>query len=161
MKKPEEKDLCYVRKLWADDITMKEVGGPIFMDEKKFLDWHKKMESKAKTDCYRLIAVSEKKFVGEASFHRFSSSEKTAHLNIKVEHSCRGRGYARAALREILRIFFEEWSGETMLDDVREDNDLALNFLSENGFCVSSEKHENGARRLFMTKKMYSDMICR
>ncbi len=159
LKKPEEKDLEYVRKLWADDTTMKEVGGPIFMDEKMILDWHKKMESRAKTDLYRLIAASEKKFVGEVSFHRFDPSEKTAHLNIKIEHSYRGKGYARAALREILRIFFEEWGGEVMVDDVGEDNDLAQKFLSDGRFRVSSEQPSAGAVRLYMTKKMFNDMI--
>lgn len=161
LKKAEEKDLPYIRKLWADEKTMADVGGVVLMDEEKMLNWHRKIEASETTDYYRLILNQQGEIVGEVSFHRYNEADKSAHMNIKIEHSHRGMGYSKTALAEILRYFFTEKHGEMMLDDVREENIKAIKFLLASGFEMSSGQPLPNTVRLFMSKKMYEKKFLR
>jgi RimJ/RimL family protein N-acetyltransferase len=143
--------LDYIRKLWADPLTMAEVGGPIRVDPEQARGWYARMVSPGEeTDRYFLIFNEEGRPVGEISFHRYDKDAGCAEFNIKIEAGQRGRGYAGKAVPLLLRYFFCEFGGKTMLDPVARDNRPGQEALTRLGFKRDHSRQD--VCLLFMTK---------
>lgn len=141
LRQPEQGDLPYIQRLWADPGTMKEVGGPILIAGEQARRWFERMVNPGSDgDRYFLIINRENIPVGEASFHRFDPGTKTAQFNIKVGADHRGQGYGRAAAGLLLEYFFLDFGGEIMEDPIARDNTggrqlmLGLGFLHDPSF---------------------------
>lgn len=154
LRRPELEDLAYIRKLWADPDTMKEVGGPIVMDEKRARRWFEKMlDPGSPGDRYFLIVNRDNLPVGEASFNRFDPGTKTAELNLKIEACHRFKGYGPEAVRLILEYFFGSFGGQVMADPIAPDNIQGRKALMSFGF-----EHDPSRTDVFMlrmTKQMF------
>ncbi|EFS01797.1 acetyltransferase, gnat family, partial [Listeria seeligeri FSL S4-171] len=70
--------------------------------------------------------------VGEVSFRDYH--EGTANLNIKIGAKYRGQGIGRKALQQFLAYYVNERGGQTMLDEVKRENEAAIQFLLNRGF---------------------------
>jgi len=152
LKKPSFEELKYVQYLWSDEATMKEVGG---IHELKECDFNSFFErnviSKDNKNAYFLIYESiSNKPVGEASFHGFDG--ESACFNIKVEALYRGLGYSTPAITELLKIFFFDYNGAVMTDDIGIDNKKAQNIFLDYGF-----KHYKTDCNAFYVKITKSD----
>jgi RimJ/RimL family protein N-acetyltransferase len=125
----------FIRRLWADEETMRPVGGPIHLDDDHAFLWFRRIVDPGSPTCeYRLILNEEQQPVGEVSFHQFDSKTGTAMFNLKVANSERGKGYARAAMRKFLDLFFNELGGQSMRDDIALDNLRGQEVLIKFGF---------------------------
>ncbi|MDO9067900.1 MAG: GNAT family N-acetyltransferase [Deltaproteobacteria bacterium] len=148
LRHPELEDLAYIRKLWADPDTMKEVGGPIVMDEERARRWFEKMvDPGSPGDRYFLIFNRENLPVGEASFHRFDPGTKTAEFNLKVEARHRYKSYGPEAARLILEYFFSGFGGEVMVDPIALENTAGQKALLSIGF-----EHDPSRTDVFMVR---------
>ncbi len=135
MRQPLPEEMDYIKKLWADPLTMAEVGGPIHLTEEQAQKWYARMISPgSKTDRYFLIFNEIDQPVGEISFHRYDPSSGTAEFNIKIEHCHRGKDYAQKAIPPLLRYFFFDFGGRVMCDPVALDNQPGQEVLMKLGF---------------------------
>ncbi len=132
---PEPDEMQWIRKLWADTRTMKEVGGTILLDENESESWYRRMVFPGNgTNCYCLIFTNSGTPVGEVSFHRWNWKKRSADFNIKIEASLRGKGYGRDAILLLLRYFFCEAGGSLIVDDVAKGNIPGQKALLNFGF---------------------------
>ncbi|GFP76878.1 GNAT family N-acetyltransferase [Clostridium fungisolvens] len=119
IKQPKFEELNYVKKLWCDYETMKDVGGVFAFQEDKWGNFYKKMVMPTDgKNFYCLIFNKEDIPVGEVSFHGYDSATKIARFNLKVESSHRGQGYGAEATKLILEYFFYEFGGLVIMDTV-------------------------------------------
>lgn len=135
LRHPLPDEMNYITKLWADSLTMVEVGGPIHLTEEQAQKWYARVVSPgSQTDRYFLIFNQADQPVGEISFHRYDKNIGTAEFNIKIEHRHRGRGYAQKAVPLLLRYFFFDFGGRVMCDPVALDNQPGQKALIKLGF---------------------------
>jgi RimJ/RimL family protein N-acetyltransferase len=135
LRTPALADLGYIRRLWADPETMRDVGGPIELDEDRARRWFEKMvDPGSGNDRYFLICGRDGMPVGEAGFHRYDPATKTAELNIKIEAAKRHLGHGPEALRLLFDYFFGDFGGETMVDPVALENKNGKKAIRSFGF---------------------------
>lgn len=128
-------DYSYIQCLWANALTMKEVGGPVQVSIMEIENWlSEEYLSTNQSGMYYLIENHEKQLVGEISFHSYQADECHASFNIKIEHCHRNLGYGKEAMIDFFNEFFNVKGGYKMLDDIRKDNTLGLNQLKKFGF---------------------------
>ncbi len=148
LKKPEWTDIKFIQWLWSDPETMKPVGGPIILDDKKAKIWFERMiEPGNQTDSYRLILNQDRISIGEISFHRLVRESMTADFNIKIANKYRNKGYSKEAMVLFLDYFFNEVGGLVLKDEVALDNELGQQALLSFGF-----KHDPAVKEVFMLK---------
>ncbi|MBI5806751.1 GNAT family N-acetyltransferase [candidate division TA06 bacterium] len=148
LRPPSLDDLPYIQELWADPVTMKEVGGPLIIDALQARRWFEKMvDPGSPGDRYFLIINRENLPVGEASFHRFDPGTKTAEFNIKVEARHRYKNYGSEAARLILEYFFSVFGGEVMADPIAPENTAGQKALLSIGF-----EHDPSRTDVFMVR---------
>lgn len=156
IRKPEFNELDYVSLLWADEDTMKDVGGAIQFPEERRKGWYSKMVYPADgRNFYCLIYNMEDIPVGEVSFHRYNIENKTAEFNVKVQSKYRHRGYGKEAIKLMLDYYFFEFGGEVMMDDVINVNGQKA--LAKFGFEILSRSRESILFR--MTKERYMHLM--
>jgi len=132
---PKPDELNFIKELWTDPKTMKEVGGIVKINKSSAQKWYKKMvDPEDGKNHYFLIFNSDKETVGEVSFHRFDPKRKVADLNIKVKYEHRGKGYGREALTLLLDFYFNEFEGKIMQDKVAANNQVGKSVLTKFGF---------------------------
>ena len=135
IKQPEFNELEFVKWLWADYETMRDVGGPINLEDSRKEVWYQKMVKPTDgKNFYCLIYNNEDTPVGEVSFHKFDSKDGKAELNIKIANKYRGNGYAKEAVTLILMYFFNEFGGNVMIDGVAINNLPGQTLLMNYGF---------------------------
>ncbi|MGL4730012.1 MAG: GNAT family N-acetyltransferase [Clostridium sp.] len=153
IKKPDYEDIEYIKKLWTDEDTMKDVGGIIICDDKKWDNWYKRMVYPGNgKNFYCLIYDINNLPVGEVSFHGYDRNTKTADLNVKVEYIHRGNSYGNEAIKLLLNYYFNEFGGEVIFDNVANEN--GVNALKKWGFEVLEEKENEVLFR--MTKENFN-----
>ncbi|WP_392486809.1 GNAT family N-acetyltransferase [Haloimpatiens sp. FM7315] len=142
IKSPEFFELSYIRKLWADEKTMRDVGGAINFSKDRYKSWYEKMVKPGDgKNVYCLIFNKDDTPVGEVSFHAYDKTSKTAEFNVKIESEFRRRGYGKEAIKLMLQYYFEEFGGQVMLDEVI--NEKGQEALKKFGFEVVSETKES------------------
>ena len=152
--------MSFIQHLWSDPETMKLLGGPIKLPEEKHADWFARMVVPGNPhDRFFLILDSYGTRVGEVSFHRWDPRLKSAELNIKVLAAYRGQGLARSALLVFLDLFFGQFGGCVMTDDVAPGNLAGQRLLESFGFRrVPAPPDVNG---LVLTKDDYLSLTSR
>lgn len=154
LRPPSLEDLPYIRSLWADPATMKDVGGVVLRTEEQMHAWFRRMvDPGSDTDSYFLIVPKNGAPAGEASFHRYDHRTKTAELNVKVQARHRGRGYGPESVRLLLGHFFGEFGGEAMEDPVASGNAGGQRMLERLGFRRGGTA--DGAVVLLMDKESF------
>jgi RimJ/RimL family protein N-acetyltransferase len=83
--------------------------------------------------------ICEGRPVGEISFRGYSTNERISSLNLKIAAWERGHGYARQALRRLLRFYFEELACVALTNDVALDNAAGQSLLLSEGFAHDPE----------------------
>ncbi|GIM28615.1 hypothetical protein CPJCM30710_12810 [Clostridium polyendosporum] len=141
IKQPEFEELHYVRELWADYETMKDVGGIFNFSKEKWELFYKKMVSPTDgKNFYCLVYSKENLPVGEVSFHGYDSATKIARFNLRISSVHRSKGYGAEATRLMLEYFFYEFGGMIMMDTV--SNTKRQNPLLNLGFEIV-RRHNN------------------
>ena len=154
---PKFEELDYVARLWSDEKTMEEVGGPVPFPEEKRTDWYRRMVQPGDGhNFYCLIYTNENEKVGEVSFHQYDEAKRTAYLNVKIAHEHRGHDYGMHAVLLLLDFYFNMFGGEQMLDDVFAKNSGAQHLLAKCGFEIVSE--DNDTLRMSISKERF-DML--
>jgi RimJ/RimL family protein N-acetyltransferase len=157
LRTPRPEEMKYIKKLWADPMTMAEVGGPIHLSEEQAQKWYARMISPgSETGRYFLIFNQNDQPVGEISFHRYDPSTGTAEFNIKIEHCYRGKEYAQKAVPLLLRYFFFDFGGKIMCDPVALDNQPGKKALIKHGFKKDTSRQD--VCLLKMTKEEFIDI---
>ena len=122
IKQPELYELAFVSKLWADEETMKDIGGVFNFPESKWDMFYKKMVYPTDgKNFYCLVYNTRDKAVGEVSFHGYDSATRIARFNIKIHYRYRNKGYAEEAIRLLLEYYFLEFGGEMIMDSISTD----------------------------------------
>lgn len=157
IRRPKYEEISYINRLWSDEETTGELGGPFSLTAEKAKTWYPKMVNPTDgKNFYCLIFNNHNEPVGEVSFHRYDTKTKTAELNIKIESIYRGNGYSTEALYLLLNYYFFEFGGETMNDPVLLENKRGQHFLLKFGFDhIESEKD---VFLLRMTKDKFIDL---
>lgn len=133
LREPSFEELDYVKKLWADEKTMTEVGGPFELKDKE--KFYKKMVCPSDgLNRYFLVFNEENLPIGEASFRKYSIDSKKAMLNIKIQWQYRGQGYGKDALNTLVNYFFNDYKGEALEDDIDIKNIRAQKIFLNYGF---------------------------
>lgn len=136
LRTPTPADLPYIRGLWADPETMREVGGPIEMSEEQARRWFERMvDPGSDRDRYFLICDKRGTPVGEVGFHRYDPAQRTAEFNVKVEGKRRFGGHGFEAALLLLDYYFNTFGGEAMLDPVAPANVAGQRALARFGFA--------------------------
>lgn len=134
---PTQNDVTgYIRHLWADEETMRDVGGTHVMDAHRAVQWFAAwIDPGSKERRYFLIVRKEDGYpVGEACFHSYDESTGMAKFRMNIETKYRRNGYAREALELILRFYFGQYGGQVMVDDIAPDNKRAQQVFMKFGF---------------------------
>lgn len=154
---PKYEELEYIKWLWSDPETMKDVGGPITLSDDKADKWfHRMISPGSKNDYYCLIFNLNDMPVGEVSFHRYNPETRTGEFNIKIASEHRGKGYSKEAMFLLLKYFFFEFDGQVMIDPIAIDNKAGQQALIKFGF-----EHDPSVTDVFlvrMTKEKFRDM---
>lgn len=133
IKQPEVNELNFIKELWSDYETMKDVGGTFELPEEKWELFYKKMISPTDgKNFYCLIYNYDNIPVGEVSFHGYDSATKIARFNIKVQNRFRNNGYGSEATRLMLEYYFNEFGGKIIMDTV--GNEVGKNTIAKAGF---------------------------
>lgn len=129
----------YVRYLWSDEETMKDVGGTHEMGEERAKRWFASWIQPGNRDRrYFLIARKADDLpVGEACFYSYDPDTKIAKCSMNIEARYRGNGYAKDALELLLRLYFGEFGGEVIVDDI-----AAVNQRAQHVFCRFGFEHD-------------------
>jgi RimJ/RimL family protein N-acetyltransferase len=137
LRTPTAADLPYIRRLWADPESMREVGGPIELGEERARRWFERMvDPGSDRDRYFLIIDQKSgEAVGEVGFHRYDPDERSAEFNIKIEGRRRFGGHGFEAARLLLDYYFNQWGGGTMIDPVAPANISGQRALARFGFA--------------------------
>ncbi|MGD1002277.1 MAG: GNAT family protein [Candidatus Brocadiia bacterium] len=152
---PHLDELSFIRALWGDLETMALVGGPVEFPEPKAREWFTHMVAPGgPANCYCLIFTQDHTPIGEISFHRWDSKERSAVLNVKVVATQRGHGYAKDAILALLAFFFGRVGGRLMTDDVAVDNLLGQHLLRSLGF--DRDDTATDVCRMVMTRQMHA-----
>lgn len=125
LKTPAQSDVMgYIRHLWSDEESMRDVGGTHVMDEERARRWFAGWIHPGSNDRrYFLVFRKEDDVpVGEACFFNFNSTTGMASYSMNVEAKYRGNGYANEALELLLRFYFQEFGGQVVVDDIAPDN---------------------------------------
>lgn len=148
LRQPKYDELKYIKLLWMDEKTMKEVGGSISLSDEQAEKWYRRMVSPgSETDYYCLIFDLDDTPVGEVSFHRYNEETKTGALNIKIAGVHRGKGYATEALFLLLGYYFFEFGGQVMEDSININNTAGQQVLLKFGF-----EHDPLVKDVFLVK---------
>lgn len=129
LQKPTIADFPFIEWLWGDSATTEILGGPFSFPKETRMDW---LRSKSLEANAYFIIKKDLQSVGEVSFRDYH--EGTANLNIKIAAKYRGQGIARKALQQFLAYYVNERGGQTMLDEVKRENEAAIEFLLNRGF---------------------------
>ena len=157
LKQPQRDELDYIRQLWSDPKTMKEVGGPIEFSKQALIDWYiNNIDPGSPSNCYFLIYIENEIPIGEVSFRGWDHSRREANLNIKIQASYRGKGYASDALRTFLKYCFRDINAEKLIDDLDPENLGAKHFLEKFGFEEQGKTQD--PRRMVLTRNKYFDL---
>jgi RimJ/RimL family protein N-acetyltransferase len=130
---------------------MDPVGGPITLSPEDGARWYTRWIEPGWPDRAYWLVTSGGRPVGEISFRGFDTSERRAMLDVKVAAWERGHGYARAAVKALLRFFFEDLAGVQMDDDVALNNPGGQSFILSMGFTRDSTAKD--VCRLFLTRE--------
>ena len=157
LRQPSWADMEFARCLWADPETMEPVGGPIRLTDEQLHKWfHRMVEPGNPRDCYRLICDELDQPVGEISYHRLDVHTMTAEFNIKIASQFRGRGFAKAAMRQFFEIFFGDLGGRVLVDEVAARNPVGQHLLKNFGFEPTIVSQESS--RFVMTSDKYREL---
>jgi len=108
-----KEDFDYIAHLWADEETMKEVGGTHILKKEDYPDFKEKYVDSG----YYFIIYNNNMPSGEVSIDSYNTETKVANLNIKIEHSKRRDGIAKEALKMFLDYYFNKMEG-CILEDL-------------------------------------------
>lgn len=154
---PTHDDMQFIRGLWSDPETMQPLGGPVHLTDEQAKRWFTLMiDPGSPSDCYRLIFTSRNEPVGEISFHNFNLADKTAEFNIKIASTHQGKGYAKKAMILFLDLFFNQFGGQLLVDDVAADNFRGQKVLLNFGFEHDADIKD--VFRLKMTRERYNKL---
>ncbi|MBF0299711.1 MAG: GNAT family N-acetyltransferase [Oligoflexia bacterium] len=154
LRKPLKEELSFIKWLWADTLSMKEVGGPIVMTDEKFLKWYEKMVYPgSEKNHYCIIFSKNDQPIGEISCHNIDRANGTANFNIKIAYQFRGQGYAKEAMIIFLRHFFLNMNGKCMFDDIAIDNLVSQKLFLKFGFEQIFERKD--AIGLKLTREIF------
>ncbi|MBF0362081.1 MAG: GNAT family N-acetyltransferase [Oligoflexia bacterium] len=143
LRKPLKEELSFIKWLWSDEESMKEVGGTIIMTDEELLKWYqRRVFPGSKTDYYTIIFDRNNIPVGEVSCHRMDLVSGQANFNIKIAAKYRGNGYAKEAMVIFLRNFFNNLGGKCMIDDIASTNNVSKEIFLKFGFELISETGE-------------------
>lgn len=133
IKQPSFEELSFVSKLWSDEETMVEVGGPyIFLKEKWEMFYKKMVQPTDGKNFYCLIYTVSDEAIGEVSFHGYDSATKAARINVKIHYGYRKKGYGEEAVRLLLEYYFLEFKGQTIIDTIKTES--GKKFFNKIGF---------------------------
>ncbi|WP_315081613.1 GNAT family N-acetyltransferase [uncultured Clostridium sp.] len=136
IKQPEYEELAFTANLWADEETMRDIGGVYKFTEDKWESFYKKMVSPTDgRNFYCLIYTVEDEPIGEVSFHGYDPTTKVARSNIKIHHKYRNMGFGEEAMRLMLEYYFFDFDGEMILDKAK--NECGRVFANKLGFQES------------------------
>ena len=90
-------------------------------------------------------------FIGEVNLHK--SRDEYYDMGIVIEAKYRGRGYAKEALRLLLRHAFEEMKANAVHNDFEDERDVALKLHLDCGF--REVRRENGVIHLLITAEEF------
>ncbi|WP_281178135.1 GNAT family N-acetyltransferase [Alicyclobacillus acidiphilus] len=126
----------YVRYLWSDEDTMRDVGGIHPMDEEQAVRWFSAWIEPGQPDrrYFLVMRQPDNLPVGEACFHSYDRITGVARYSMNIEAKHRGHGYGTAAMKLLLRYFFNEFGGREMIDDIAPDNKRAQELFVRFGF---------------------------
>lgn len=147
IKKPDLVELSYTQRLWNDIDTMADVGKVVDFPRYKWETFYKRSVNPTDgKNFYCLVYTKDNTPVGEVGFHGYDTPTKTARLNIRIENSFRGNGYGKEALELILDYFFQEFGGEYILENLRDDT--YKEFIEKEGFKFVSKNKTESVYRL-------------
>lgn len=129
LKKPTFADLDYVSYLWADEDTMKDVGGTHILHKSEYERFLSKNVDPVAGDRQYFLIINDDIPIGEVSFGDYDKQTRTAMLNIKIEFTKRRKSYAKQALQLFCDYYFYEFGGLYLEDLVGNEN--GINFLNK------------------------------
>lgn len=127
IKQPEYDDLEFVSKLWADEETMKDIGGVFDFPESKWEMFYKKMVYPTDgKNFYCIVYTINDEAIGEVSFHGYDLVTKIARCNVKIHYKYRNKGYGEEALKLLLEYFFLDFGGGMIIDSVPTESAIKI-----------------------------------
>ncbi len=143
-RRPLKDELIFIKKMWGDEDTMKEVGGPISMNQDKHLEWFKmRVDPGFDGGFYCLIFNKDHNAIGEISYRLLDQGRMIGAQNIKILASERKKGYARDALLTFLDHSFNTRGINLMTDEIAIDNKVAQDFFISLGFTHYPDKSKH------------------
>lgn len=133
IKETTDKDICSVRRLWADGDVMAFVGFPngLIRTDEEMQSWLRRIES-GRPLMNHYSVFEDGKYCGE-SFYKIAPEHKSAAMDIKLFGSARGRGIATAALSFAIKEAFRN-GAETVWVDPNPENAKAIALYKRLGF---------------------------
>ncbi|MCL6443471.1 MAG: GNAT family N-acetyltransferase [Alicyclobacillus sp.] len=158
-KTPSKEDVTsYIRHLWSDEDSMRDVGGIHVLDDERAERWFFRWIEPGSDDRRYFLVIRKDDHVpiGEVCFHSYNPDTKTANYSMNIEAKYRRNGYGREALEMMLRFYFFDFGGETILDDIALENKRAQEMFLKFGF-----EHDPTRKDAFlvrMTKSRFEEL---
>lgn len=85
-------------------------------------------------DCTFVIESLQGRLIGGISTHRCNRRDGTFSYGIIIRKEHRRKGYAAEAIRLVLRLYFDTWSHQKAVAEVRSDNEPSIRLHERLGF---------------------------
>lgn len=163
---PDYEELWYRQRLMQDPDTMgynkgyelnftgyEKETGCIAFPEADWADWYAYFIGQEPRRFYAyIVRETDGAFIGEVNVHKNQSSS-WYEMGIVLEAKYRGKGYAKEALRLLMRYAFERLNAEAVHNSFEEARAAAVKTHLSAGF--TEYRRENGILELELTRERY------
>lgn len=137
LRKLRSEDACFMLEWMHDeDITKdlrRDFASKTLDDVLAFIEY----ANTTNDEVHMAIVDDNDVYMGTASLKSINNERQDAELAIVIRRAAMGKGYSRFAMREIMRIAFEQHNIENVYWCVSKANTRADKFYSKCGFCAA------------------------
>ncbi|MBI9012532.1 MAG: GNAT family N-acetyltransferase [Clostridiales bacterium] len=152
----EQADMDFIQTFWGDEESMLASGGVYNVrDEDKEALFN--ILNKGEEFNNHYIILNDEMAIGDLSIRKYDDKTKAAHMDMKILHVERNKGFGKKALQAVLDYYFNTVKGEELFFELWLVNYFAQHKLKEYGFeatlimedatimTLTKENYEKGA----------------
>ena len=149
LKEPALEEYWYEQKILADPLSMEyNAGWDVFYDGYDYNTgcisfpeerWENNFNKRKGNDKYfaYVVSIEDNKFVGKVNF-QYDNKENNWFCGIVIEHSQRGKGYGKEALKLLCEVAFNQYNVDALYDGFDLERD-SIKIFEDIGFKKTRE----------------------
>lgn len=133
IRKIEQTDMDFIQTLWGDEESMLASGGVYNVrDEDKETLFNILNKGEELNNHY--IILNDEMPIGDMSIRKYDEKTKAAHMDMKILHPERNKGYGKKVLQAVMDYYFNTLEAEELFFELWLVNYFAQHKLKDYGF---------------------------